>query len=293
DIGPKHPGYAQLTSNGVTATAIYYYNTTIMQQVAALLGKSGDATRYRELAGNIKGAFNEAFYNPATEKVERNSQTANAIALYTGLVEETHRAVILQNLIEDIRKRDNALTAGDIGYRYVLRALEESGHSDVIFDMNSKYDVPGYGWQLAHGATALTESWQAYGFVSNNHFMLGHLMEWLYSGLGGIRQQEHSVAFREILIDPQVVGDVRNVQTRYESPYGMIRCEWEKTSDSHRIYVSIPANCTAKIGIPAISMQQVTTYGIPLSASNDVKIACMNPNKVWVTVGSGNYQFEV
>ncbi|MDR3260200.1 MAG: glycoside hydrolase family 78 protein [Tannerella sp.] len=293
DIGPKHPGYAQLTSNGVTATAIYYYNTTIMQQVASLLGKSGDATRYGALAGEIKKAFNVAFYDAVTGKIERNSQTANAIALYAGLVEDEHRAAILQNLIDDIRSRNNALTAGDVGYRYVLRALEEGGRSDVIFDMNSKYDVPGYGWQLAHGATALTESWQAYGFVSNNHFMLGHLMEWLYSGLGGIRQQENSVAFREALIDPQIVGDVRSAQTRYESSYGTIRCEWEKTDDSYRISVSIPANSTAKIALPATDTRQVTTYGLPLSASDDIKPAGTENGKLWVTVGSGTYQFEV
>ena len=60
--------------------------------------------------------------------------------------------------MRDIRQRGNALTAGDVGYRYVLRALEDAGRTDVIFEMNNRYDVPGYGWQLAHGATALTES---------------------------------------------------------------------------------------------------------------------------------------
>jgi hypothetical protein len=292
DIGPKNPGYAQLTSNGVSATAIYYYNTVIMQQVASLLGKTGDAVRYRTLAGEIRQAFNEAFYDPATGKIERNSQTANAMALYTGLVEDERRGAILQNLIDDIRSRNNALTAGDVGYRYVLRALEEGGRSDVIFDMNSQYSVPGYGWQLAHGATALTESWQAYGFVSNNHFMLGHLMEWLYSGLGGIRQQAHSVGFREALIDPQTVGDVHSAQTRYESPYGTIRCEWENSDSRYRICVSIPPNATARIAIPAAGVQQVTSYGVPLSAAQDIRPAGTEDGKVWVEVGSGTYQFE-
>jgi hypothetical protein len=139
-----------------------------MQNIASILGKSDDADRYGKLAANIKKAFNDTFYDNATEKIERNSQTANAMALYTGLVSDERRAAILQNLIRDIRERGNALTAGDVGYRYVLRALEDGGRSDIIFDMNSRYDVPGYGWQLAHGATALTESWQAYGFVSNN-----------------------------------------------------------------------------------------------------------------------------
>ena len=82
-----------------------------MRQIASILGKSGDEARYRELAGNIKKAFNEKFYDSATGKIERNSQTANAIALYTGLVPDERRAAILQNLIGDIRGRGNALTA--------------------------------------------------------------------------------------------------------------------------------------------------------------------------------------
>jgi hypothetical protein len=262
--------------------------------VATLLGKPDDAARYETLAENIRQAFLAAFYDPATGRIERNSQTASAIALYTGLVDGRQHEMVLQNLIDDIRSRNNALTAGDVGYRYVLRALEENGRSDVIFDMNSKYDVPGYGWQLAHGATALTESWQAYGSVSNNHFMLGHLMEWLYGGLGGIRQQAHSVAFRDVLIDPQIVGDVHSAQTHYESPYGTIRCEWEKRPDGrYRMSVTIPPNSTAKIALPATDPQQVTTYGLPLSASEDVRIVGTAHGKLWTETGSGTYQFEV
>jgi hypothetical protein len=293
DIGPKRPGYAQLTANGVTATAIYHYNTTIMQQVASILGKSDDAARYGKLAANIKKAFNDKFYDPETGKIERNSQTANAIALYTGLVPDERRAAILQNLIDDIRGRGNALTAGDVGYRYVLRALEDGGRSDVIFDMNSRYDVPGYGWQLAHGATALTESWQAYGFVSNNHFMLGHLMEWLYGGLGGIRQQEGSVAFRDIVIDPQVAGDVRSAATSYESPYGTIRCKWMLTDEEFTVEVSVPANSTAEIRLPTTDARRATIYGLPLANSKDATVEGVTADKLRVKVGSGNYLFQL
>jgi alpha-L-rhamnosidase len=54
------------------------------------------------------------------------------------------------------------------------------------------------GFQIAKGATALTESWTALKNVSNNHLMLGHLMEWFYNGLAGIKQTENSVGFKEI-----------------------------------------------------------------------------------------------
>ena len=39
DLGPKHPGYSQLTSNGVTSTGVYYYNATILSQIQNCLEK--------------------------------------------------------------------------------------------------------------------------------------------------------------------------------------------------------------------------------------------------------------
>jgi hypothetical protein len=293
DIGPDNPGYSQLTSNGVTATAIYYYNTTIMEQVANLLGKPDDATKYRTAAKEIKSAFNEKYYDKATGTYDRNSQAANAIILYVGLAEDENRAHIFNNLVEEIRGRNNALTAGDVGYRYVLRALEAGGASDVIFDMNSKYDVPGYGWQLAHGATALTESWQAYGFVSNNHFMLGHLMEWLFSGLGGIRQPEGSAGYKTVLIDPQPVGDVHSATTTYRSPYGDILCQWEESDLEYRLKVEVPANSEAIVVLPTATAAQVTEYGQPLTQSVGVTILNANAGKLNVKTGSGSYLFRV
>ncbi|MDR1779905.1 MAG: glycoside hydrolase family 78 protein [Tannerella sp.] len=292
DIGPNSPGRAQLTSNSVTATAIYYYCTTIMQQTATLLDKTGEAQEFQSLAEKIKTSFNKEFYDASTGKIERNSQTANAMALYVGLVDEKDRDKILQNLVDDIQGRGNALTAGDIGYRYVLRALEENGRSDVIYDMNTRYDVPGYGWMLAHDATALTESWQAYGFVSNNHFMLGHLMEWLYSGLGGIRQKAGSTAFSEIIIDPQAVGDVTSARTAYETPYGTVSCEWQKTDSEYRLKVSIPANTSAEIALPTTDTAAVTDYGTPITSVSGISPLRKENGKLWLRVGSGEYYFK-
>lgn len=45
--------------------------------------------------------------------------------------------------------------------------------------------------------------------VSNNHLMLGHIMEWFYSRLAGLGQEEGSVAFKHIKISPQPVGDIK------------------------------------------------------------------------------------
>ncbi|MEP7278713.1 MAG: family 78 glycoside hydrolase catalytic domain, partial [Bacteroidota bacterium] len=250
DIGPKPPGVSQLTPMGVTGTAIYYYDLNIMKQVATLLKKPADAKEYAALAAAVKQSFNKKFFNDTTREYASGSQAANAMALFMGLVEPQNHKAVVDNLVKDIRNRNNALTGGDIGYRYVLRALEDAGRSDVIFDMNSRNDVPGYGYQLAHGATALTESWQAYPTESNNHFMLGHLMEWFYAGLCGIKQAPGSVGYKNIVIRPQPVGDITNAKAEYHSVYGYIKTSWRKTTTGFVLQVSIPPNTTAEIYLP-------------------------------------------
>ncbi|MDY3069404.1 MAG: family 78 glycoside hydrolase catalytic domain [Parabacteroides sp.] len=292
DIGPKAPGYAQLTSNGVTATAIYYYDACLMSKMADLLDKKEDSKRYADLAGRIKVSFNKTFWNETTKKYDRDSQAANAIAIYMGLTTPDNHKYVCENLINDIKSRNNALTAGDVGYRYVLRALESIGASDVIFDMNSKYDVPGYGWQLAHGATALTESWQAYGFVSNNHFMLGHLMEWLFSGLGGISQNQDAVAFKHINIKPYPVGDVRSARTSYESPYGTIVSEWKETDKNFIMKVEVPANSCASVYLPTTDIERITESGLALKDNYSYSVDKDDDTTI-VKIGSGVYYFVV
>jgi alpha-L-rhamnosidase len=267
DIGPKKSGFAQMTKMGITATAMLYYDATILTDISKLLNKPTDIKKYTLLAANIKKAFNATFFNKQTMQYDSASQTANAMALYMGLVQPQNKTAVIHALINDIKKRNNALTGGDIGYRYVLQALQNAGRSDVIFDMNSRDDVPGYGYQLKHGATALTESWQAYESVSNNHLMLGHLQEWFYAGLAGIQQTNNSVAYKSIEIRAQPVGDVTAAKATFNSPYGQIVSDWKIEKGIFILNVTIPPNTTASIFLPG--------------------------SKKIIYTGSGNYQYTI
>jgi hypothetical protein len=293
DLGPNKPGLAQLTPMGITGTAIYYYDLTILQKVAQLLGKKEDAASYQSLAADVKKAFNETFFKKDSAYYGTNSQTANAMALYMELVPEEYKEAVLANLIKDIRSRNNSITAGDVGFRYLLQTLQKQGRSDVIYDMNSRTDVPGYGYQLVKGATALTESWQALPTVSNNHLMLGHLMEWFHSGLGGIKQTQNSIGYKQIEINPQVVGDITFAYTSYESPYGTIQCHWKKTGSGFQLNVSVPVNSTAVIYLPAKDAALVLEGKRSIGKRSDIKQIGTANGKVKVEVGSGNYQFFV
>ncbi|WP_316847951.1 family 78 glycoside hydrolase catalytic domain [Pedobacter psychrodurus] len=288
DLGEKPPGVSQLTPMGVTGTAIYYYDLRILEKIARLLGKKADALSYSKLAVEVRNAFNHQFFDTKTKQYATGSQAANAMAVYMELVEEKDKNAVIGNLVKDIRDRKNSLTAGDIGYRYVLRVLEDAGKSDVIFDMNSRSDVPGYGMQIAKGATALTESWAALPTVSNNHFMLGHLMEWLYSGVGGIRQSENSIAFNHIKIEPEVVGDLTSADVSYNSPYGKISSKWTKTDKNFTLEINIPVNTKATVYFPAFPKSVITE-----EYNSSFTDADSENGKTKVTIGSGYYKFNL
>lgn len=291
DLGPKPPGVSQLTPQGITATSLYYYDLNIAGKIAALLCKNDDAVSYNKLAAEVKQAYNQKFFNVNTKQYGTGSQAANAMSVYAGLVDPQYKAAVVNNIVKDIRDRGNALTAGDIGYRYLLRVLDDEGRSDVIYDMNSRADVPGYGYQLAHGATALTESWAALPSVSNNHFMLGHLMEWFYSGLAGIRPADDAIAFNKIEIRPETVGDLTWAKANYQSPYGNISSSWKKDKGQFKLEVSIPSNTTASIYLPVKSNAVIMVDGQNIKTRNDMKLVGYQDGKAEIKAGSGNYTF--
>ncbi|QNL50476.1 family 78 glycoside hydrolase catalytic domain [Olivibacter sp. SDN3] len=294
DLGPENPGVSQLTPIALTATATYFYDAHLMAKIAETLGETADLVDYQQLSANIKIAFNDKFFEKETGVYATGSQTAYAMPLYMGIVDSSDREKVANNLIDSIKAGNNALTAGDVGYRYLLRALEDAGASQLIYEMNNRDDVPGYGYQIKHGATALTESWPALKYVSNNHMMLGHLMEWLYSGLGGIRQQEGDVGFKNILIEPEIVEGLDWVETGYHSINGEIKVRWTKEEGGLSLDIEIPANTQAQLLLPAATVEQITENGEALRSNPYISTATHEKaGKIGLDIGSGSYSFTI
>ena len=158
--------------------------------------------------------------------------------------------------------------------------------------MNSKTDVTGYGYQLSKGATALTESWAALKYVSNNHLMLGHLMEWFYSGLGGIRQATDSRSYDRILIAPEIVGDLTWAETTFHTIHGEILCSWKIEENYLTLKVKVPVNCKAVVAIPQADPGKITESDIPIRDLKEVKIINEPNGKTLCEISSGKYIFK-
>lgn len=285
DLGPEPPGVAQLTPVSLTATSIFYYDLVLVSRIADLLGFTEKAEKYLKISENVKTAFLEKFFMPLTGLCSTGSQTAYAMPLYTGMIPEKYEELVFQNLIDSISNNDYALTAGDIGYHFLVRTLSERGRSDILYKMNNRTDRPGYGYQILQGATSLTESWKALPTLSNNHMMLGHLMEWFYNGLGGIYQTRNSIAYSEIMLAPKPVGKITWVNCSFNSPKGMIYSEWKTNGNIFTWNFEIPAKCMAGLLIPDGYGREVRLYDV--SRNRVVKPEIRHG---LIKVGNGKYR---
>lgn len=293
DLGPKFPGIAQLTPVALTATASYYYDAALLSRMSGILQMQQDSVKYATLAGQIKTAFNQKFFNTQNRVYSTGSQTAMAMPLVVGLVDEKYKAAVLKNLTDTIYANGKSLTAGDVGFHYLVKALADNNGSQLLFEMNNRDDVPGYGFQLKKGATALTESWAALREVSNNHLMLGHLMEWFYSGLGGITSEEDAIAFNRLIIRPNPVGDLTFTNCSFVSPYGKITSNWKKSAKRFELDVTIPANSSATIYLPASANAVCTESGKSIAQIKWIRQKASAEGKIVLETGSGIYHFTV
>jgi hypothetical protein len=247
DIGPRAPGYGQLTPLGLTASALYYSDLTVMGNTALILGDSAGAAAAAGDADRLAAAFEKAYWKDGT--YASGSQTSLAMPLALGLASPEARENLAWKLENDILKHSNLTTAGDVGYRYVLRALMEAGRSDMIYQMAVQDTANSYAGQIARGATSLTEAWDANPNSSQNHLMLGHIEEWFYAGLAGIRPQDPGL--RHIEIRPQPVGDVWWLKAKWETFRGTVAVEWKRDGLwSFYLGVTLPPGMTADVVFP-------------------------------------------
>lgn len=304
DIGPRGPGYAQDTPVSLTADAYYCQDAQILAQAAAELGYATDAAHYRTLATNIGIAFNNNYYSGLTGYYSTGSQTAQALPLYLGIVDPANQASVTAAMVADVNSK--GLTAGDIGHRYLLRALADNGRSDVVYALHGGTNDPGYGYIISQGATALTEAWDANPSSSQDHFMLGHITEWFYHDLAGIQVDPAAPGFQHVIIKPAIINGITWANASYNSVRGKIVSAWSVNNNQATLNVTIPVGSTGSVYLPiranlpssltvkesgaTIWQNGFATSGAPGVKFDHVQGTGSQTSQAW-NVGSGSYNF--
>jgi alpha-L-rhamnosidase len=249
----KGDGPSQWTPNQASATAIWALGAKTVAQAAKVLGKSHEEAVYQKLWEQIKKDFQRRFYDPQRKSVLNHGscQAINSTALCVGLIPEEDRPAVLQAIVDDVERWGYQQTVGEVLQVFFVRALAEGGRNDVLHKVYARENRGSYGYMVRQGLTTLPESWDARPGTGNsmNHFMLGHLMEWQFAYVAGIRQQPGSVGWRRILIAPNP-GPLDSASASFSSPSGLIKIHWEKNGKEFQMTVSIPPGVEAKAVMP-------------------------------------------
>ncbi|WP_168355757.1 alpha-L-rhamnosidase [Sphingomonas gei] len=287
DLGPKPPGESQLTSRALAGTACWYESLRALARIARLTGRPmADAARWTAQADAVRNAFNRRFFRADRASYDTGSQCALAMPLALGMVPAGRERAVLDNLVAAVRANGNGVTAGDVGFRYVIDALTTYRRDDVIDAMMRVTDRPGYGQQLQNGATALAEAWDANPTKSLNHFMLGHGEGWLYGALAGIRIDFAAARpERIVLIAPRPVGATRAAAARHRSVLGEVASRWRNDGGGLLLEAVIPPGPGGTVIVPTTAPEHVTASGKPVKG-------VVVPGGLEVVLGSGRYQFE-
>jgi alpha-L-rhamnosidase len=147
------------------------------------------------------------------------------------------------------------------------------------------------------GATTIWERWNSIqpdgsihepGMNSFNHYAFGCVGEWLFRFVAGIEELEPG--FKRIRIKPHLDG-LDFVKASYRSVRGLIAVEWRKDGEQLHLNVTIPANTTALVYVPAKNAESVNESGKPAAQSEGVRFVGMENGYAVFEVVSGTYRF--
>ena len=287
------------TPKDVIATAYFAYSTRLVSKIAAVLGKDDDARKYEELFEQIKSAFNNAYVSD-DGRIKGETQTCYLLGLYFDLLPEDKREPATQHLIEDLREKDWHLSTGFVGLSYLVPTLTETGHLDIAYRLLNNETFPSWGYSIKNGATTIWERWDGWteekgfqtpGMNSFNHYAFGSIGRWLFGTVAGIGTD--GPGYKQIIIRPRPGGGLDYAKASYKSIHGKIVSDWRIKGRTFTLNVTIPANTTATVYVPAEDIESVTEGGQPAAKAETetVRLLRMEDDRVVFAVGSGHYRF--
>lgn len=211
-------------------TAFLYADAITLAEFAEILGEKEDEVQLRQFAEEIKENYNQRLlvqdekgkwcYRSFehTEKLVI-TQACEALPLYWGMVPEDKVSDVAEAFRQTFLEK-RAFASGEVGLPYIIQTASRYGMNDLICSFIMKPEHPSYYAFVKEGLTTLGEYWEE-NPRSHCHDMMGHIIEWYYNGLAGIKPLEPG--FKKVLIKPYQPESMNYMKCRYESVSGMIQ----------------------------------------------------------------------
>ncbi len=290
---------ARITDGEIISTTFYYRLLNIMAKYATMTRNNADNTEFLALAGKVKTAYNDKFFDKNKAQYGNNTVTANIISLMQGLVPDEFEERVFTNLAGRTETEFNShVSVGLIGIQFLMRGLTEYGREDLALKIATNRTYPSWGYMIENGATTIWELWNGNtadpAMNSGNHVMLlGDLLPWYYENLAGIRTDKSEVGFKKVILKPSFPKGLNAVTSSHESPYGLIKSEWKRENNKLYWSVTVPSNSSAEIQLPLSVEKTLKVSGAGISGNKYLTELSTSADILRLNAVSGNYSFEM
>ena len=240
-----HPDIRRALDSELCGSMEYYGGLRTMAKIARVLGRTDI---YTARAEETRQAVLAKWYRGGGH-IGKDEMTALGLALFFGIIpaeDQSQCAALLDRIVRDNCYRPDC---GALGMRTVPRALADNGYAESAWRLLMQPAFPGYVDMVNHGATTLWEDWE--GRYSRNHVMIGDVLSWAFTYLGGIRPQEDAPGFAALTVRPFCPAGLERFSAARRIPAGEVEVAWRREDAGQvRLTVAKPAALSCRIVLP-------------------------------------------
>jgi len=289
--------------------AVYVYDTGLMRDIAAELGKGDDSSAYAQDYTRVRDAYNHAYFDPTSKSYHPMKQANEALPLVFGIVPQGEVEAVQKALVDDVaHPQENGsppsygrvgdfgpvvpdhVSTGDIATSALWQALGDAGLGTLVQTMIMQETPPSYMYLINHGATTISENWNYEKSRSHNHDMYAGIAAYLYRNVGGISALKPG--YEVIQIKPCIPLGLNSASVTYDSVRGPIETSWRMEGNQFTLNVRIPANASAVVTVPTLDANSVREGGQLAKDVPGVKLLRSESSAAVFSVGSGDYVFQ-
>ena len=230
------------------STGYSYHNCRMLSTFAAALGRDADAKHWAEMAGRVRAALMDKWYDPAEAKLCTGSQACQVFGLWLGIIPEADAPRAARRVHDELAASDYRFTTGNLCTRYLMDVLSRYGYLEDAWTLLTKQTYPSFGFMLQQEATTVWERFELKknpGMNSHNHPMYGAVDYWFYAYLCGIRPTKPG--YEEFEVAPVFPEKLMSAQAVVDTVRGEIAVRWMKHYGKLHLHVTVPFGATAKV----------------------------------------------
>lgn len=275
-------------------TVINAYNYRALRDLGSLaeaIGREDEARDFSSLAENVAAAINQHLFDPAVNRyrdgygIDHHALHASIFPLAFGI--GTEREAVAAEYLVERRIVGNIFSAA-----FQIEALFALGYAEAALDFLSSDDIKSWRNMIALGAGTTMETWDP-SFKDNTTYSHPAAASPVYlipMGLFGIDAIEP--AHQRFSVEPRP-GDLQNASIRVPTLSGTIEAAFTQDRDSLTFHLTVPANTTAELRLPAEDIGSVREGGRALTNSGAIRFLSADNHSVQLEVPSGTYEFSV